>query len=118
MSDTELTLKELLDTGISLEDILFNKEPVQVDVTVDTAALAATLQTERNQVLDILNELKSTMIHNNQLNKELLVKALSLVIKSNKNEAATGVTVKEITGLKMVRETSTKLLDTIKILRE
>lgn len=112
---SELSLQQLLDTGISLEDILFNKEPVQVDVSVNTDSLAAVLQKERNQSLEILNELRATLIKNNEINKELLIKALSLVIKNSSITKSTGL--KEITGLKMIREPQTKLLDKVKLIR-
>lgn len=113
---SELSLQQLLDTGISLEDILFNKEPVQVDVSIDTTDLVAQIQADRNKSLDILNELKSTLIKNNELNRDLLIKALSLVIKNSSMSIDKGQ--REITGLKVIREPHTKLMDTLQILRD
>ena len=113
---SELTLQQILDTGISLEEILLNKDPVQVDVTVDTTDLAATMQADRNKSLDILNELKSNLIKNNELNRDLLIKALSLVIKNS--SMTVDNSQREITGLKVIREPHTKLMDTLNILRD
>jgi hypothetical protein len=107
-----LTLQDILDTGLSLEDILFNKDPVQVDVTLDTDGLANQVKALGDQSINSLTELKQVLLENNQQNRELLIKALSLVMKNSKMHAKPdGKPHKEITGLKVIRDGNKLMTD-------
>lgn len=115
----ELTLQELLDSGISLEEILFNKEPVQVNVTVDTSSLEEAIQVDRNNTLGTLRNIQDLLVSNNAANKELLIKALSLIIKQSKLPVVKEVSLqREVTGLHMVRNKHTNLLENIELIRK
>lgn len=113
-----LSLQELLDTGISLEDILFNREPVQVDVNVDTQNLEQAITNDRANVLDTLRDMKEILVTSNNANKELLIKALSLMIKQSKLPDTKVPAVKEVTELKVIRDGNTNLMSGIKLIRD
>lgn len=116
---SSLTLQDLLDSGISLEEILLNKNPVKVDVSVDTDGLMSVMEQGNSSNIQTLNDVKTTIISNNKDNKDLLIKALSLVIKESRIAAANGVSIqREITGLKMIRNKQTQLLEFIKLVRD
>ena len=115
----ELTLETLLDSGMSLEDILFNREPVQVDVSVDTSNLVDVVKkTHENAISNMLN-MKALIIENNNYNKDLLSKALSLATKQSSIPVNVPSHIQnEVTELNLVRNKTTRLLERIILVRE
>lgn len=108
-----VTLQDLLDSGISLEELLFNNEPAQVNVTVDTSSLLALL--EKNQIAnrELLSSMREVISSNNVDNKDLLIKAISFLIK---NEKEKDITIPPITGLDIIRNNEDRISN-IKIVR-
>ena len=115
----ELTLETLLDMGMSLEDILFNKEPVQVDVSINTDNLVGAIEASQQDVTKTVKQIQKIITDSNKTNKELLIKALGMVIKQvNVAPVESTVVQREITGLKIIRNKNSNLLEHIKIVRD
>lgn len=110
----ELTLQDLLDSGISLEELLFNKDPVEVNVTVDTNELNTLVGQSHADQTAMLNGIKQVITKNNQDNKEFLVKALSFLIKDEKGK---NLQANKIKGIKVIRDKEGRL-DEFRFIRE
>lgn len=114
MPKTNVTLQDLLDSGISLEELLFNNEPATVNVNVDTDNLLAML--EKNQIAnrELLTGMRTVISENNSDNKEFLIKAISFLIK---NEREKSISLLPITGLHVIRDEHERISD-IEFVRE
>jgi len=109
----------MLDMGMSLEDVLLKKTPVQVDVSVDTANLVTAIESSQKDAGDTLKAIQGVITDSNKFNKDLLVKALSLVIKEvNLAGQKPTDSSKPITGLKILRNKNSNLLENIKFIRD
>jgi len=109
----DFTINDLLEAGLTLEDILLKKNDTSVNVTVDTAPIAESLDKNNKTQLQALSELKKELSTSNAANKDLLIKSLSAIFKKQ----STVVPVeKPITGIKVIRN-SNNLITDLKLVR-
>jgi len=97
VSKSKLSIEELLDAGVPLEELLTNSKPVEVNVTVDTDKLSATMQKTLVDNINTAKTIQTTVTKSNEFNKDLLLKALGVLMKQNKDK-------QEVTGIKVIRD--------------
>jgi hypothetical protein len=109
-----VTLQDLLDSGVSIEELLFNNEPSEVNVSVDTSNLLELL--EKNQIAnrELLDGMRKTISENNKDSKDFLVKAVTFLIKNEKEKE---LTVPAITGINVIRDENDRISD-LKFIRD
>lgn len=111
---SNLSLDELLASGLSVEDILLHKEPVEVKVTVDTDDLANEVNKANKANSQLFSAVGKILEHNNNSNRLLLSKLVEAIgdiqINSEPSES-------NITGLKIIRNEMNLMTD-IKFIRE
>jgi hypothetical protein len=113
----ELTLENLLSTGISLEELLINNnEPPVVNITVDTKELAKYIDNSIKSNADSLSSIKDVIAASNKSNKDLLVKALSALIQKDRIDNKTKG-AKLVTGIKVIRN-KLNLIDELRLIRD
>ena len=116
---SEFTIEEMMEMGLSLDQILSSKDPMKVDVSVNTDNLVSAVADAQKVSTSTIKEMHKAINQSNQFNKDLLVKALSMVIKQvNQPVNDKQKPEKMITGLKIIRNKNSNLLENIKILRE
>lgn len=114
MGKESVTLQDLLDSGVSLEELLFNNEPANVNVSVNTDSLLVML--EKNQIAnrELLTGMRTVISENNKDSKEFLIKAISFLVKNEKEKS---ITIPPITGLHVIRDEHDRISD-LKFIRE
>ena len=113
----DLTLDDLLASGVNLEDILFNNnEAPVINITVDTHELVQSVQQTANSNVASLNSIRDIITTNNKSNKDLLIKALSVLIQKDKENSKNSVGT-EIVGIKVVRN-KLNLIDELRYIRK
>jgi hypothetical protein len=111
----DLTLQDLLDSGIDIQDLLFKQDSPPVEVSVDTDNLVKAFQEAQNINKEVFSAIEETIKNSGTQNKDLLVKALSFILKeNNKNNMPTI----PITGMKVTGRDVEGRIDEIEFIRE
>jgi len=96
----ELTLQDLLDSGLSLENLIMGKgEAPIVQVTLDSRELAKALRELKNSHSLEMSSVLDRIDINNKSNKDILVKAISLLVQKAKQTPP----IKPVKGLRVLR---------------
>lgn len=103
-----VSIQDLLDSGISIEELLFNREKAEVNVTVDTSDLIKMLKEAQDTNAKLMNQIKDILKANNVANKDLLMKAMGILIKDQRNSQ---IMEAPITGLHVIRDETDKIAD-------
>ena len=109
----DMTIEDLLDAGLSLDEILLNRKPPVVNVEVNTDAIASSLDQSNKSSLQALREIKNELSQSQSANKDLLVRGLSAIFKQQNNKTSTD---KPVTGLKVIRN-ELNLITDLKFIR-
>ncbi len=110
---SELTIEDLLALGMSLEDIVNNKQPEAINVNFDPSEFSAIVERVAESNVATLEQIKALMAKNQEQSNSFMNKTLTLLAKqvkdSNKEE-------KPIKGIKVVRNKD-KLIDSLQLIR-
>ena len=104
----KLSIEELLDAGIPLEDILAKRDPANININISLEELSKVMQ-------DALTSMKGELALNNQQNKELLLTSLQVLFKQN--QALQKKETSSITGLRVIRN-ELNLITNLQFVRE
>lgn len=104
----KLSIEELLDAGIPLEDILAKRDPANININISLEELSKVMQ-------DALTSMKGELALNNQQNKELLLTSLQALFKQN--QALQKKETSSITGLRVIRN-ELNLITNLQFVRE
>ncbi len=98
----KLTLEDVLNSGIPLEDILFNKEPVNVNVDIPADAINKTLKAVSKENKETLKQIQNIITTTSNHNKSLITQSMKLLLSESVKNSKVKPT-KEIKGLKVIR---------------
>jgi len=104
----KLSIEELLEAGIPLEDILAKRDPANININVSLEEFSKVLQ-------NVLYEMKGELVSNNKQNKDLLLTSLQALFKQNQINQKKEKPA--ITGLKVVRN-ELNLITDLRFIRE
>ena len=104
----KLSIEELLDAGIPLEDILAKRDPANININISLEELSKVMQ-------DALTSMKGELALNNQQNKELLLTSLQALFKQN--QSLQKKETPPVTGLRVIRN-ELNLITDLRFIRE
>lgn len=115
MPKAEITIQDLLDSGIDLQELLFKQESSPVDISIDTKDLVKAFSEAQEINKQVFTAIEKTIITNGVQNKDLLIKALSFILKENNKK---NIPIAPITGMKVVGRDMDGRIDEIEFIRE
>jgi len=104
----KMSLEELLNAGIPLEDILFNRNSAPINVTVDTDEMADTLAKVSTENRETLKQIGRILEESNKFNRDFMIKAFQLLLQEQQ-KAFPKSPIREIKGLQIIRDSAGSL---------
>ena len=110
-----LALDDLLATGVSLEQLLMEREPTEVNIKIDTSDLADEAERAHTTNTKLFSAMGQSLEHSNNSNRLLLSKLVELVNRTNVSEPSS--TKERVVGIRVLRN-ELNLIDYLEFVKE
>lgn len=114
MSKTDITIEDLLEMGMSLEDIISKKQSPNIKVDIDASEFKFLVEQVAQNNANTLVQIKQLLENSNNQSKQFLNKTVQLLAKQLSENKSTSQ--REIKGLKVIRNSSA-LIDKLEFIR-